>query len=247
MIGFDIDLANPGQFFGCCGLFELAQRLWPQTRGRFDDSTFVLDRGGLDELIRATAMARIDGLDVADVTASPLWLGEPFGLRLDWWKDDLGGGKALKPWAGQMRVLGIARALQRALPEVPAGRLFGHGQVVLDEDGKKVEPFYFDARRGDRALPLDLGFSPNELGMRSIAHPGSEFFTLIGLQRFRPAALGQRHFAYRAWSTPLPANLAALAAGLALPERGPAFRFEHAFRTDQRKHKGFAAAHTLNT
>ena len=32
-----VDLSNPGQFFACCGLFELADRLWPgiEIRGSF--------------------------------------------------------------------------------------------------------------------------------------------------------------------------------------------------------------------
>lgn len=247
MIRIDIDLANPGQFFGCCGLFELAQRVWPGTLGSFEGSVFSLSQGALDALVDAVAGTKITGLDAADLTASPLQLGEPFGLRLDWWKDDLSGGKSLKPWAGQMRVLGIAQALQRALGAVPMGHLFAHGQIVVDEEGKKVEPFYFDARRGDRALPLDLGFSPNDLSMKSMAYPASELFTLIGLQRFRPASLRQRIFTYRAWASPLPITLAPLAMAQAVPADGLVYQFENAFRTDQRKHKAFAAAHALPT
>jgi CRISPR-associated protein Csb3 len=28
-IRIPVDLTNPGQFFACCGLLELANRLWP--------------------------------------------------------------------------------------------------------------------------------------------------------------------------------------------------------------------------
>jgi CRISPR-associated protein Csx14 len=28
-IRIPVDLTNPGQFFACCGLLELADRLWP--------------------------------------------------------------------------------------------------------------------------------------------------------------------------------------------------------------------------
>lgn len=31
-----VDARNPGQFFACCGLLELAHRLWPGTEGWFD-------------------------------------------------------------------------------------------------------------------------------------------------------------------------------------------------------------------
>jgi CRISPR-associated protein Csb3 len=41
-IAIPVDLANPGQFFACCGLLELADRLWPGTEGRFDSGNFLM-------------------------------------------------------------------------------------------------------------------------------------------------------------------------------------------------------------
>jgi len=41
-IAIPVDLANPGQFFACCGLLELADRLWSGTEGRFDRGYFVI-------------------------------------------------------------------------------------------------------------------------------------------------------------------------------------------------------------
>ena len=35
----NVDISNPGQFFACCGLLELAHRLWPGVEGWFDIST----------------------------------------------------------------------------------------------------------------------------------------------------------------------------------------------------------------
>ena len=35
-ISVQVDVANPGQFFACCGLLELAHRLWPGAEGRLD-------------------------------------------------------------------------------------------------------------------------------------------------------------------------------------------------------------------
>ena len=32
-----VDVTNPGQFFACCGLLELAHRLWPGTEGWFEE------------------------------------------------------------------------------------------------------------------------------------------------------------------------------------------------------------------
>jgi CRISPR-associated protein Csb3 len=35
-IRIDVDVTNPGQFFACCGLLELADRLWPGAEGWFE-------------------------------------------------------------------------------------------------------------------------------------------------------------------------------------------------------------------
>jgi CRISPR-associated protein Csx14 len=35
-IGIPVDVTNPGQFFACCGLFELADRLWPGAEAWFE-------------------------------------------------------------------------------------------------------------------------------------------------------------------------------------------------------------------
>ena len=37
-----VDLTNPGQFFACCGLLELASRLWPDAEGWFDAGLFCI-------------------------------------------------------------------------------------------------------------------------------------------------------------------------------------------------------------
>jgi CRISPR-associated protein Csb3 len=119
---------------------------------------------------------------------------------------------------------------------------FDDGHVVTGADGKKVEPYYFDGRRGATALPLDVGFSSDALSLETVAFSATEFFTLLGLQRFRPPDVKLRVYRYRAWRASLPVTLAALAAANALPDDGPLFQFESAFRTDQRKHKAFSPA-----
>ncbi|GIW75948.1 MAG: type I-U CRISPR-associated protein Cas8c [Phycisphaerae bacterium] len=42
-ITIPVDLTNPGQFFACCGLLELADRLWPGAEGWFDHDSFHLN------------------------------------------------------------------------------------------------------------------------------------------------------------------------------------------------------------
>lgn len=238
MIRLDVDLANPGQFFGCCGLFELAQRLWPNTTAHLAGGQFVVGDGDLRELIMKAAGASLEVLEPANETSSALRLAGPFDLRLDWWKTERG----LKTWAGRMSVDRIAVSLQRSLPGTLDHGFFNAGQVVYGTDGNKVEPYYFDGRRGATALPLDMGFSSDELSLETVAFSATEFFTLVGLQRFRPSVVRGRVFRYRAWWDPLPIGLAALATANALPVDGQSFQFESAYRTDQRKHKAFSPA-----
>jgi CRISPR-associated protein Csb3 len=238
MIRLDVDLTNPGQFFGCCGVFELAHRIWPGVTAHFEDPHFIVSDGDLEELVMKTACAPLETLEPSNQTSSALLLADPFDLRLDWWKLERG----LKTWAGRMSVDRIASSLQRDLPNTLRNGFFDDGHVVVGADGKKVEPYYFDGRRGATSLPLDVGFSADALSLETVAFSATEFFTLVGLQRFRPFEMKLRVYRYRAWRAPLPVTLAALAASATLPDHGPLFQFESAFRTDQRKHKAFTPA-----
>lgn len=238
MIRLDVDLTNPGQFFGSCGVFELAQRIWPDATARFEAGQFVVSHGELEELVRRVVDAPIEVLEPSNQTSSALRLAGQFQLRLDWWKTERG----LKTWAGRMSVDRIATSLQRDLPNTVQSGFFDDGHVVIGADGKKVEPYYFDGRRGATALPLDVGFSADALSLETVAFSATELFTLIGLQRFRPLEVKPRVYRYRAWRMSLPVTLAALASATVLPDAGPRFQFESAYRTDQRKHKAFSPA-----
>jgi CRISPR-associated protein Csb3 len=243
-----VDVTNPGQFFACCGLLELAGRLWPGAEGWFTDSTFNIECSGVfKELLRVTINARLVQLDPEDNMASPLQLSRPFDLMLDWWTDKLAGGQQLKVWAGSMRSVRIARAMQQAISEAQdPEQLLDYATVVYDTDDrkKKVEPYYFDSRRGWNAQSRDIGFAPDSLKMTTAAYPAVEFLCLVGLQRFRPASTKQRRvFDYHKWSEPLPVLAAATAANGALSAaKLTAYRFENAFRTAQKKHKSFLPA-----
>lgn len=50
-----VDPTNPGQFFACCGLLELADRLWPGAEGWFAEGgrEFHVDRGTLRDVLDA--------------------------------------------------------------------------------------------------------------------------------------------------------------------------------------------------
>ena len=280
----NVDVANPGQFFACCGLLELAHRLWRGAEGWFDYGLFNVyvyhDGASLIKLLSKFRTCDLCGhtapADRADPSeeddsdkdkkASSLGLGDPFSLCLDWWTD-----KALKPWAGTMDARLIFEAMKAAVNDASDDPL-NDAQVVRDpllstglsDDTpgsanaatvhrprtlrkaklKKREPFYFDARRGANAKALDIGFMPDALKIPSAAFPAVESLCLVGLQRFRPMPTDiPRVFVYSTWSVPLPPLLAAAAAcGLVPGVGGVRYRFENAFRTDQRKHKGFLPA-----
>ena len=185
-IRINVDPTNPGQFFACCGLFELAARLWREADGWFEKRQFCIACSGtLPELVREISQTELIQLDPSDQTGSAICIGQPFGLCLDWWHDDRAGGKELKVWAGAMESFRIHRAMQQAMRkacfqfpdscrwESPASAsrqairkgcfqspdLLEVGLIVYDPDNpeKKVEPFYFDARRGPNAHSRDVG------------------------------------------------------------------------------------------
>jgi CRISPR-associated protein Csx14 len=249
-----VDPANPGQFFACCGLLELADRLWPGVAGSFIEKNSYFEVTGADSLaslIRAIAKSDVRLLDQDDIYSGRVAIDlGPRPLVLDWWSgtSGLNDAKDLKIWAGTMESCGIARAMQRAMSgeQFFSPNLFDVGMVVSDADvpKKKKEPYYFDARRAPNAHSRDVGFSTNDLNLTTIAFPAVEFLCLIGLQRCVPRRRGNtRIYDYFTWSEPLiPAVLPAAVSGL-LPFIGArGYRFENWFRTGQRKHKAFRPA-----
>jgi len=248
----NVDVTNPGQFFASCGLLELADRLWPGAEGWFavgDRDFLISGNGTLDALVEAIASAELTHTRPSDPYSSPLMIGAPFApLSIDWWETDLTGARDLKVWAGTMESFGIAQAMQHAMKDerFHGSDLFDIGMVVttLHDAGKKKEPYYFDARRTSNAHSRDVGFSPNDLGLTSIAHPAVELLCLIGLQAARPAlTAASRVYDYFTWHVPLLSNLllAASTGSLDLAD-ARAYRFENWFRTGQKKHKAFRSA-----
>ncbi len=248
----NVEPFNPGQFFACCALLELADRLWPGVEGWFAANGrefYVSAPGTLPELVDAITTANLIHNDVDDAYSSALTIGAPFRpLCVDWWLTDQTGARDLKVWAGTMESYGIARAMQIAMraPEFRVPGLFDIGMVVTnpDDPAKKKEPYYYDARRAPNAHARDIGFSPNDLHVTSIAYPAVELLCLVGLQVARPVLTSEsRVYDYFSWTIPLPTNLllAASTGRLELPGQ-QGYRFENWFRTGQKKHKAFRTA-----
>jgi CRISPR-associated protein Csb3 len=267
-IRINVDPTNPGQFFACCGLLELADRLWAGAEGWFENRAFHIDcSGGLSELLNAAKAVTFDGNEDDNVdeeenandndsVEKPLLIISPIHLRLDWWQD-----KTIKTWAGSMKVGLIAVAMANAIDPTNADPL-NQSQVVYDPPKavvvngprknktvrKKREPYCFDARRGMNSHSLDIGFSPNDLKMTTFAFPVVEFLCLIGLQRCRPVSTGKpRVFTYSTWSWRCcPSLLPVAINGLVSDPHSTRYRFENGFRSGQKKHKAFHSAISLS-
>ncbi len=64
-IRVNVDVTNPGQFFACCGLLELADRLWPGAEGWFEKNAFCINASSVPKsdastLIEALSACSID-------------------------------------------------------------------------------------------------------------------------------------------------------------------------------------------
>ena len=246
-----VDVTNPGHFFACCGLLELAHRKWSGVQGWFqrDTPTFRMAADNqserLSDLIESLGVCNINGTDGGN-----LRFGQPFFLLLNWWQTtDHDRLKPLKTWAGQQKHDRIALSAQqtlRAISMADTTELLNHSAVLRDpvkSNKGKTEPFYFDARRFTSAL--DTGFSVDKQELETPAHPAVELLSLIGLQRFRPmpSSDSKWNFEYRTWPEPLDAPVAAAVASCSAPIQGSKqYRFSLGFRDNQKRYKSFRFA-----
>ena len=180
--------------------------------------------------------------------AGPLYLGEPFNFGLDWWVPE---DAILKTWAGRQELQRIVKAMQAAILEIKnVEGAFDFGSPLREPSSasqsrnsktrmKKVEPFYFDARRFTHRL--DMGFSLDVLEAESIAYPLVELLSLIGLQRFRPMGLTSDEFEYSLWDHPLGVASASSVFCRAFFFPGSIlYRFRLRYRDDRKRYKGFS-------
>lgn len=270
----NVDLSNPGQFFACCGLFELADRLWPGAEGWFEGypmtSKFCIwmpnGDGSLKALLETACKCEFDVGDDDDEEVDddeeksrpvdPIIIRSPVEMVLDWWSD-----KSIKPWAGSMKERLIFRAMLRAISR-DAPDPFNFEQAVSDpsingtptdkkgrkKKTKKREPFYFDCHRGSKSHPLDSGWSPDTHKMEHKCAPAVEAFCFLGLQRCRPMPTEKPNTSrYTVWPEHLPLNvIAPVVSGIVPVPRSITYEFTNFFRTGERKHKAFGEARCLD-
>ena len=197
-----VDLANPGQFLACCGLLELADRLWGWAEGWFEGEDFcIASQKPLSVLLAALIqhdaeeVVHLDNGLVVKPLVAPLRIvldgTSRTSLTLDAWmtvRSEKGQTRATANppwnfWSGQQTPRGIwavlREALRTQLEELPPDyerRLFS---FLVPLTGR----FGFDPGAAWNAL--DTGFSPNEQKCGVASSPAVELLAAIGLQRFR--------------------------------------------------------------
>jgi CRISPR-associated protein Csx14 len=211
---------NPGQFFACCGVLELASRLWPGSegwfgyegsRGYFHIATWSGHNNPLGEIVRRLCepeelVALAEDHEAQEQADRKPVVILPFALRLDWWLDSYRGGNKseLKVWAGQQTPERNINRMREAWREI----------VVRLQNGSDLQNllllrwplsgrFGFDPAASWDAL--DVGFSPDEQTLPVQTSPATEILAAIGLQRCRPVLVQnkRRWFAYHTWRNPL--------------------------------------------
>ena len=242
-ITVNVDLTNPGQFFACCGLLELADRLWPSEEvvGKFDPPRFDRSRFRVFSKCRFTThdlvSALLDckrspvdpyrpimgsnGKPVKDAKKTkPVQLKGRISLRLSWWLDELAGRQtAFKMWAAHKTSEGLINDMAAAINVDEM-----EDETVLESRIGMTARIGLDTRSSWNTL--DEGFSPNDQNLPVDTYPVTELLGAIGLQTFGPS-LQNHGFVYACWSHPLPAPIArAVAYGAVSLPGVTRYRFE---------------------
>jgi CRISPR-associated protein Csx14 len=237
-----LDVTNPGQFFACCGLLELAHRVVDSTdvEAWFDRGSFCITASASNlfqqicDKVRSTDMTRVE--TQGEAATYPIRLNA-FKMTLDWWIDEHGEKTPFKLWSGQQTSLKLVQDLKNAfcgLQVDPLESLFNKGQPMTGRFG-------VDPRAAWNAL--DVGFSPNSQKMKVTTFPAVEFLAGVGLQGFCPVKNGQV-FRYATWSIPLPAHVARAAITGVLPA-GEVLQYSFQI-SDRGSYKGFDYAIPIN-
>jgi len=221
-IRIPVDLTNPGQFFACCGLLELADRLWPgaEVTGhfkihRFDRATLCISA---NESFSAGVIVKTflgcervtvdpvqpilgsDGKPTNDAKKTqPVAIGLPVNLRLNWWLDEIAGRlNAFKTWGAHKTSFGLIDDMANAIaPENADDNLLFRSPVGM------TSRIGVDPRSSWNAL--DTGYSPNDQNQQPVdTYPAVELLAAVGLQTFSPSVVEDTYLC-SPWEQPLPA------------------------------------------
>lgn len=207
-----VDPTNPGQFFACCGLLELADRLWPGAEGWFTERKFCIACGGsLSELLQRLSAAtvsssltdaelkRLGTLQSMDKRKrTPEIAAEMNDLRTRWRLERLHLSEPFDLWLDWWRDnTGERTDLKTWAAKVQVlgmAREFHQLIKSLRRDTSALTecltqsvradalPFYFDSDAGAQGSALDAGFSAYDL--RTVIRGHSPKRPLIELGSF---------------------------------------------------------------
>lgn len=236
-IRINVDPTNPGQFFACCGLLELADRLWPGAEGWFESGEFKIDcAGDLHTLLAVLVMdtpTAVERLECNDLVVQPIIA--PLAFTFD-------GGSTTEIVLDAWTRITVLRAIPQVISNSPWNFWSGHQTSLriwsalrcelavqlrsfTPEDFKKIftKRLFQKGRFGFDPGPawnaLDVGFSLNEHNMEVESSPAVELLAAVGLQRFRPLMNESRDaFDYFTWHSPYSPAVAAAAMAGAMPE-----------------------------
>lgn len=221
-VRFELDPLDPAQCFACCGLFELAamrQRdVLSRFVGDFRSRRIELELTGLGvaevaEIIAALKQADASAVEGFAAGEAPVRIVIPGlgSITLDWWLlPDRSQKSNFKLWAGKQTTLNsLIIPMLREIPlDVSCGFLYAKNPM----SGR----FGIDPRSSWNSL--DFGSSPDSQGIDVYTYIATELLAAIGLQGFRPRALGRKGFAYNLWQQNLDLPIARCAISGVLPE-----------------------------
>jgi len=218
-ISVSADVTNPGQFFACCGLLELAYRICSEAEGWFGGSAFhIANSIPLDDVLGQFAKADIhSSLSPEERRSLATLLSrekdalteteriEKARLQRMWRVERLRLGKPFDVWLDWWRDHRGERtelktwAAKQMVAEM-SERMFSIVRCeILGRPARELElffesnddslPFNFDSDLCRTGSARDAGFSADTLGLKSSYRPVLELLAFIGLQRFQPASL----------------------------------------------------------
>lgn len=183
----NVDPTNPGQFFACCGLLELADRLWPGAEGWFANGQFHVERvGTLSELLTALSGATINSsltdeelkrlgtlLSAEKVSLSYAQTEEKQRLSAMWKRERLHLSKPFDLWVDWWldEQTGGKTLKTWAAKQLVLGMARPMLRIITDQrwsDSATTDilsrttpvdavPFYFDAHNNWQSTPRDVG------------------------------------------------------------------------------------------
>ncbi len=214
IITINLDPCNPGQYFACCGLLAVADRLSGSAKAWFDCPNDMPRQGRFfietDDPIENEMLTVFDDATViedpsfGDTYKNPITIEtkDAGSWYLDWWleNDYCDANSELKNWAGTIKIkedlfehwFRIIKTAQKL--KCPMCDLFD-----ISIAGKKIN---IDPRSSFNG-GLSIGYSPNKMNFKTAIYPFVELFGAIGLQYNRPTLGKLKSLFYHVWHRPI--------------------------------------------